>query len=115
MLALQEWHRANKALDTESICPQCEAEFAADGIQPITTTVVQQPCGNPKQVVCSFCARCHDEVALKPFPPCPLSLLVLQPLCAIPTDNLPRISRLIDYDTLEACVLHLETRKSTGS
>jgi hypothetical protein len=114
MLAIQEWHMANEGLDTESICPRCRLT----GIQPITTTADHQPCGNPQRAVRFFCAKClsvHDEVALKPLPPCPLPLSVLQALRAAVRGTLPSISFLVDYDSLESCARQQPPRKSVGT
>jgi hypothetical protein len=50
--------------------------------------------------------------------PCNLPLSVLQAMRAIPSDTLPQspqISRLIDYETLGACVRRLQTGKSVGT
>jgi hypothetical protein len=114
MLAVQEWHMANEGLDTGSVCKQCQSP----GIQPITTTAKHQSCGNPDRAVRFFCAKCqsvHSEVGLKPLAPCPLPLSVLQAVRTVPAGTLAQISRLIDYDTLEACVRALLTGKSVGT
>ncbi len=39
----------------------------------------------------------HDEVALKPLPPCLLPSSVLQGMRAIPSGTLSLIRRLVDY------------------
>ncbi len=58
MLSIQEWHMANKGLDTESICPRCRS----DGIQPITTAAVPQSRGKPQagRAVRFFGAKCQS-------------------------------------------------------
>ncbi len=105
---------ANEGLDTGSVCKQCQSP----GIQPITTTAKHQSCGNPDRAVRFFCAKCQSvlsEVGLKPLAPCPLPLSVLQAVRTVPAGTLAQISRLIDYDTLKACVQALLTGKSVGT
>ena len=114
MLAVQELHMAHEGMDSDSICPTCQAR----GIQPIVTSSTSQPCGNPRRMVRFFChnyCSVHSKVELTPMPPCPVPLDVWNSLWRIDPKSSRLLARPVDSATFNAPLSRLYNDKSSGS
>lgn len=100
-------------MDTYSVCPQCHAP----GLQVLSTSAEWQTFGNRHRAVRFFCGRCqtiHDEPALAPMPPCPLSKAILEKMRKIPAGTPPLINRPIDFETVEKAARKQPRNKAPG-